>query len=51
VLELHAGVSRDAVLSLLRELGYSSDAIAIEPVRGERTPQFLDNHSYAFHPA
>ena len=51
VLELHAGVSRDAVLSLLRELGYSSDAVAIEPVRGERTPQFLDNHSYAFHPA
>jgi len=51
VLELHAGVSRDAVLSLLRELGYSSEAVAIEPVRGERTPQFLDNHSYAFHPA
>jgi FkbM family methyltransferase len=51
VLELHAGVSRDAVISLLRELGYSSDAVAIEPVRGERTPQFLDNHSYAFHPA
>jgi FkbM family methyltransferase len=51
VLELHAGVSRDAVLSLLRELGYSSDAVAIEPARGERAPQFLDNHSYAFHPA
>ena len=51
VLELHAGVSREAVLSLLRELGYSSDAVAVEPVRGERTPQFLDNHSYAFHPA
>jgi FkbM family methyltransferase len=50
VLELHAGVSRDAVLSLLRGLGYSSEAVAIEPVRGERTPQFLDNHSYAFHP-
>lgn len=51
VLELHAGVSREAVLSLLRELGYSSEAVAIEPVRGEQTPQFLDNHSYAFHPA
>jgi hypothetical protein len=49
--DLHAGVSRDAVLSLLRGLGYSSEAVAIEPVRGERTPQFLDNHSYAFHPA
>ena len=51
VLELHAGVNREAVLSLLRELGYSSEAVAIEPVRGERTPQFLDNRSYAFHPA
>src|SRR5687768_1358291 len=51
VLELHAGVSREAVLSLLRKLGYSSEAVAIEPARGERTPQFLDNHSYAFHPA
>jgi FkbM family methyltransferase len=49
VLELHAGVSRDAVLSLLRELGYSSEAVAIEPAHGERTAQFLDNHSYAFH--
>jgi FkbM family methyltransferase len=51
VLELHAGVSRQAVLSLLRQAGYSSEAVAIEPARGERTPQFLDNHSYAFHPA
>jgi FkbM family methyltransferase len=51
VLELHAGVSREAILSLLRELGYSSEAVAIEPVDGERTPQFLDNRSYAFHPA
>jgi FkbM family methyltransferase len=50
VLELHAGVSREAALALLRELGYSSEAVAIEPVRGERAPQFLDNHSYAFHP-
>jgi FkbM family methyltransferase len=49
VLELHAGVSREAVLLLLRELGYSSEAVAIEPVRGERTPQFVDDHSYAFH--
>ena len=51
VLELHAGVSREAVLSLLRGLGYSSDAVAIEPARGEQAPQFLDNRSYAFHAA
>jgi FkbM family methyltransferase len=51
VVELHAGVSRERVLALLREAGYSSDAVAIEPVRGEQTPLFLDDHSYAFHPA
>lgn len=49
VLELHAGVSREAVIALLQELGYSSEAVAIEPVRGERTPRLLDDHSYAFH--
>lgn len=50
VVELHTGVSRERVLALLRDVGYSTDAVAIEPVRGERTPQFLDNHSYAFDP-
>lgn len=49
VVELHAGVSREHVLALLREVGYSSDAAAIEPMRGEQTPRFLDNRSYAFH--
>lgn len=49
VVELHAGVSRERVLALLREAGYSSDAVAIEPVRGEQTPRFLDDRSYAFH--
>jgi len=51
VVELHAGVSREPVLALLQEAGYSSDAVAIEPAPGEQTPQFLDDHSYAFHPA
>lgn len=50
VLELHSGVSRQAVLSLLSELGYSNEAVAIEPV-GEETAKLLDNHSYVFHPA
>jgi FkbM family methyltransferase len=49
VLELHAGVSRQAVLTLLRGLGYSGEAVAIEPAPGEKTAQLLDNHSYAFH--
>ena len=51
VVELHAGVSRDDVLTLLAEAGYSRDAVPIEPARGERTPRFLDDRSYAFNPA
>lgn len=48
VIELHAGVSRQRVLALLRECGYASNAVAIEPARGEATPRFLDDRSYAF---
>lgn len=51
VIELHSGVSRSDVLSLLRSLGYSPNALPIEPVAGEDAPQFVDNRSYAFHPA
>lgn len=51
VVELHAGVSRREVLSLFQTLGYSADAVPIEPARGEETPQFLDDRSYAFRPA
>lgn len=50
VVELHAGVSRERVLTLLGQLGYSNDAVPIEPARGERTPLFLDDRSYAFSP-
>ena len=48
VVEFHEGVSRAHVLELLGSLGYASDAEPIEPVRGEHTPRFLDNRSYAF---
>jgi FkbM family methyltransferase len=48
VIELHAGVSRERVLSLLGALGYSTAAEPIEPAHGERTPLFLDDRSYAF---
>jgi len=51
VIELHAGVSRERVLALLGALGYSTAAEPIEPARGERTPLFLDDRSYAFTPA
>jgi FkbM family methyltransferase len=47
VVELHRGVDRAAVLSLLGGLGYD-DITAIEPVVGETKPQFHDDRSYAF---
>lgn len=50
VVELHHGVDRARLLSLLRDLGYSDAAVAVEPVRNERTPLFLDDRSYAFDP-
>lgn len=51
VVELHPGVSRDRVLRLLDETGYSRDAVAIEAGGAEATGGLLDDHSYAFHPA
>lgn len=50
VIELHKDVDRKRVLTLLEALGYSRDAVPIEPVPGERTPLFLDDRSYAFDP-
>lgn len=50
VIELHKDVNRERVLTLLEALGYSRDAVPIEPVRGEQTPLFLDDRSYAFNP-
>jgi hypothetical protein len=50
VIELHAGVSRERLLSLIEGLGYSSHAIPIEPEPGERAPLLLDHRSYAFDP-
>jgi FkbM family methyltransferase len=50
VVELHRGVDREEVLSLLAELGYSRKAIPIEPVTGEKEPLFMDDRSYAFSP-
>jgi FkbM family methyltransferase len=50
VVELHRGVDRAAVLSLLTDLGYSPGATPIEPVPGETEAQFLDDRSYAFLP-
>lgn len=48
VVELHEGVSRERLLAVLGEAGYSGEACAIEADRGEREPLFLDDRSYAF---
>ena len=51
VVELHAGVSRDRLLSIVRECGYQGTPTAIEPAHDEAAPLFLDDRSYAFAPA
>ncbi|OFW16271.1 MAG: hypothetical protein A3H29_15890 [Acidobacteria bacterium RIFCSPLOWO2_02_FULL_67_21] len=48
VVELHAGVDRGRLLALLREIGYSTAAVAVDPIGDERIPRFLDDRSYAF---
>lgn len=48
VVEVHSGVPRDELLSLIEGLGYSRRALAIEPVEGEREVRLLDDRSYAF---
>ena len=51
VVELHPGVSRERVVAVMADAGYSREAIAVEPVQGEETPLFIDDRSYAFYPA
>lgn len=50
VVELHAGVDREEVLVVLRAAGYSNPGEPIEPLPGERTPCYADDHSYVFWP-
>lgn len=49
VVELHSGVNRSEILDLLSSLGYSKNGIPIAPIYGELEPQYIDDHSYAFH--
>ena len=51
VLELHPGVSRERVLSLLESLGYSRHAVPVDPLPNESSPRFADDRSYAFRQA
>jgi len=51
VIEFHRGVSREAVLSHLRDFGYREPGHPIEPGPGEAQPGYLDDRSYAFSPS
>lgn len=51
VIELHSGVSRERVLGLLNDVGYSGVAVAIDRREGEGPARLLDDRSYAFNPA
>ena len=50
VVELHTGVDRKEFLTLIDQLGYSTSAEPIDPVKGEDQAKFIDDRSYAFHP-
>jgi len=49
VVELHRGVDREKLFRTIELAGYACDAIPIEPVEGEVTPLYMDDHSYFFH--
>jgi FkbM family methyltransferase len=49
VVELHRGVDREKFLHAIELAGYSCDAIPIEPIAGEASPLYMDDHSYFFH--
>lgn len=49
VVELHRGVEREKLLSIIELIGYARHATPIEPVAGEVSPLYLDDHSYFFH--
>mgnify|MGYP001584675451 FL=1 len=47
IIEIHHGVSRETLLSVLDTAGYDKRPIAIEPVSGKED-ELLDDHSYVF---
>ncbi|MFC1895262.1 FkbM family methyltransferase [Thermodesulfobacteriota bacterium] len=49
VVELHRGVDRERFLHTIELAGYACDAIPVEPVAGEVSPLYIDDHSYFFH--
>ncbi len=50
VIELHRGVERQRLLDALGAVGYSRPGEPIDPVKGETTPEYLNDRSYYFSP-
>jgi len=48
VVEMHHGVDRKELLSLIETAGYSRQATPIESVEGEVEPQYVNDRSYYF---
>jgi FkbM family methyltransferase len=48
VVEVHHGVDREELLSLIETAGYSRQAMPIEPIEGEVEPQYVNDRSYYF---
>lgn len=51
IVEVHAGVDRVELLRLLASVGYGGEGVPVDPEPGGHSPQYLDNHSYAFFPS
>jgi FkbM family methyltransferase len=49
VVEFHRGTDRERLLYTIESVGYARQATPIEPVEGEVSPLYIDNHSYFFH--
>ena len=49
VVELHRGVDREELLSLLAGFGYSREGTPVDPQVREAVPEFLDDRSYSFY--
>jgi len=47
-LEVHEGVDRETLLTLLENCGYAREATPIEPASREASARYLDNRSYEF---
>jgi FkbM family methyltransferase len=48
MVEIHRGVSRPKLLSVLASMGYSKPGVAVEPIPGESAPVYADDHTYLF---